>query len=106
MIDNNSIINTFNKSNSTNYLINNNNLPGESKSNTAFDLNNDKNDLQVSKNKNKSYFYIKYGTGSIVGQPITDYFSLGKETYFNKNMSFGITLYEDSKVFSNVKKIF
>ena len=58
------------------------------------------------KNKNKSYFYIKYGTGSIVGQPITDYFSLGKETYFNKNMSFGITLYEDSKVFSNVKLFF
>ena len=59
--------------------------------------------IKYSKNLNKSYFYIKYGTGSILGQPISDNFSLGAYNNFsNTKMKFGITLYEDSKIFSNV----
>ena len=61
-------------------------------------------DIKNAKNIKKSYLYIKYGTGSIMGQPISGYFSLGfgNNTYSNSNMKFGITLYEDSKVFTNV----
>jgi hypothetical protein len=54
--------------------------------------------------KKNSFFYIKYGTGSILGQPLTDSFTMGNHEHFKTdNLRFGITNYEDSKVFSNVK---
>jgi hypothetical protein len=53
--------------------------------------------------KEKSFFYIKYGTGSILGQPLSDSITLGNhDVYKRDNLKFGITNYEDSKVFSNV----
>jgi hypothetical protein len=60
------------------------------------------------KSRGKSFFYIKYGTGSIMGQPMTDSVSIGSgiNESHESEMKFGITTFEDKKVFQNVIGIF